>query len=196
MKSIVVCISLIAGVTISSFGQKANILYGNLKELIGQSEIRIDFIYDSMTVGNLPEEKYIEQMKARWNKEEAGKGEKWEAYWSEGREKQYEPVFEYFFLKETGLKITDNAPYTLQVKTKLMEPGWNIGIKSLRSSIEGLAIITKSDDPKHPLTVIELPRSRGRDGNGGDFEAVRRIKEAYAEGGKGLGKIIKSKVGP
>jgi hypothetical protein len=195
MRSIVVCITLMTAVSFSSVAQKANLLQGNLKELAGQTHIRIDFNYDSMTVGNLSEKKYIEQMKARWDKEESGKGEKWEAYWSEGKEKQFEPVFQYFFSKESGIKISEDAPYTLHVKTMQMEPGWNIGIKGLRSSVEAMAVITKSDDPKHPVAVIELSRFRGSDGNGGDFEALRRIKEAYAEAGKGLGKLIKSKLG-
>jgi hypothetical protein len=148
-----------------------------------------------MTVGNLSEKKYIEDMKVRWDKKEPGKGEKWEAYWAEGREKQYEPVFQYFFSKESGLKITQDAPYTLHVKIMQMEPGWNIGIKGLRSSTEVIAVITKSDDPKRPIAVTELSRFRGRDGNGGDFEAVRRIKEAFAEAGEGLGQLVKSKSG-
>lgn len=187
-------LALCIGVSLTSSAQKVELLAGELNQLKGQTDIAIQFVYDSMTVGKFSGEKYIENMKARWNQEEAGKGEKWETYWLEAREKRYEPVFKHFFSKESGLKTNPDAEYKLVFKTMHTEPGWNIGVKGLRSSIEAIAYVVKVDNPNQILTTFGLSKFRATDGNGGDWEAARRIQEAYLEAAKALGSLIKTQL--
>ena len=83
----------------------------------------------------------------------------------------YEPAFKKNFEKYSGLKLNDiNAKYTLVLKTRHIEGGWDIGIEGQPGIIAGEFWIVESANKNNVKAKIDLYDSKGVDLNGGDFE--------------------------
>ena len=79
------------------------------------------------------------------------------------------------------------------VKTTFTEPGYNIGVWRGNAEINAEIIIVETADRKKIVAKIKMDKALGRTFGGYDFDTGLRIGEAYADGGKALGKFIKNK---
>lgn len=167
--------------SISVFAQKIRLQEGSLDVLRGQKEISIDYSYVGVMIGtDQDEESYVKRKKTEWNQKEPGKGESFEKYWYDSRKTLYETMFRFQFDKASTLTVAKApAQYTLILKTKGIEPGWNAGVVLKAPTVEGQAWIVSTDDPTKALAIITFEKCDGQDRLGGDFEMGRRIQSAY-----------------
>lgn len=178
------------------YAQKIKLLEGDLRALKDETDIKLDFKYDDMSVGKFPKEAaYIAKKKSDLNKKEAGRGDTWEKNWKDDRNDRYEPQFRELFSKHSGMStVGENAKYTLIFKTLRTEPGFNIEIKSKPASIDGEAWIVETANRSSVIAKISIKKVLGRDVMGFDYETGVRLTEAYKKAGKELGGFIRVKM--
>jgi hypothetical protein len=172
------------------------LISGSLKGLKGQKSYGIRFTYDSMIVGeDMPEERYLANKKNDWDSREPGKGDEFVRQWFDHRQSYYEPAFIRKFEEFSELKLKDtDAKYTLIVKTKYIEGGWNIGIGDHPGEVGGEMWIVESANLSHVIARVKFYGLRGNISIGGDFGMTRRIESAYETAGRWLGNFMRKKV--
>lgn len=185
----------LAFVAVSVSAQKRELVQGSLNGLKAQKSYNIEFTYDDIIVGkHVPEKQYLEDKRQKWNELERGKGDDFVENWFNARERLYEPAFIVSFEKFAHVKLEDErAPYTLILKTRHIEGGWNLGIATHGGEMSGELWIVETADPKKVVAIITLFECRGKDAYGGDFEMPGRIRSAYESAGKWLGEFIRRK---
>jgi len=189
-KLLVILLACLSSLAIAQ--KKGKVFYGSIESLKGQSAINTEYTYDSMIVGvDKLEKEFVEEKKKSWDLKEAGKGNDFEKMWMADRKNRYEPTFDYYIRKTTGLTVNkDNPKYTLIVKTRRSEPGWNAGVVAKGAEIDVEVWLVESANKNQVLGKIILLSQRGKNATGGDFEMGLRLQEAYMEAAQALGALI------
>ncbi len=201
MKKIsILFVVLIFSLSISHvFAQKIKLVSGDLNFLKGQTKINVEYIYDGMMVGKKTETEYINEKVEKYNKEEAGKGDKWLVAWKNDRTTRFQPKFEELlnkYLEDAKVVVGENeksAKYTMIVKTTFTDPGYNVGVSRKPSYIDLKISFVETDKPGTELANITEDKAPGQDWGGYDFDAGFRIQESYAKAGKTLGAFLTKK---
>ncbi len=176
--------------------QKIKLVSGNLTFLKGEKAINLQYYYDNVKVGDMDESNYIKKKVTEYNAKEPGKGDKWLENWKNDRKTRYEPKFEELFnkyLEEVNTKAKEGdatAQYTLLIKTKMIEPGFNVGVVRRSAKIDVEVEISAAGSPENKLAELTIFDVPGADAMGFDFDSGERISEAYAKLGKALAKYI------
>jgi hypothetical protein len=175
--------------------QKVKLIDGNLSPLKSERSIALAFSYDNMRVGKFDrDEDYINSRRDDLNKKEPGKGDAWAKSWVADRADRFEPKFKEMFEKYSVLAPDQNAKYTLIFKTTFTEPGFNVGVASKNSLIDGEVWIVETANQSHVIAKIAVMKSPGRNFWGSDYETGMRIEEAYASAGRAVGRFLKDKL--
>ncbi len=176
--------------------QKIKLESGSIAEIAKEKKINIQYDYSEFNVGKAgPEADYVKEKVTEYNKDEAGKGDKWQKGWVDARKTRYEPKFEELInkmLEEKGIKhgVNPDAKYTLIVKTTFVEPGFNIGVMKQPAYVSFEYKYVETANPSTEVAKMTLLKVVGSQAMGYDFDAGSRIAESYAKGGKILGKYI------
>lgn len=124
---------LLSGLNMNA--QKMTLKSGSFDFLKDQKTLLVKYDYSNLGVGKFDkEEDYVTKKVADYNKDEAGKGDKWKEAWVNDRAGRYEPKFELLFnenMVSRGLKCdqkASDAKYVMVVHTSFIEPGFNIGV--------------------------------------------------------------------
>ncbi|HEY5745084.1 MAG TPA: hypothetical protein VIU12_03315 [Chryseolinea sp.] len=194
MRNIVLIAFLLLPVSVLA-QNKVKLLQGSLKPLKEIKSFNIRFVYDSMIIGkDVPEETYLARKKKDWEEKEQGKGEEFYNMWFDYR-KLYAPWFKQSFSLFSTVKLDDaDAKYTIVVRTRRTEGGWNLGIVNQAGQVEGEFIVVETADNHKVVAKIRFLASAGPS-TGGDFEMFSRIQNAYQVAGKVLGEYWKEKAG-
>jgi len=189
---------LIAGMCINA--QKMVLQSGSLDFLKDQQTILVKYDYSNLAVGKFDkEDDYIEKKVSDYNKDEAGKGDKWKEAWFNARSQRFAPKFEELFndyLKPKNLQCDQaaaNAKYEMLIHTTFIEPGFNVGISSRPAFINAEVSFRETGSDKN-LAVITVQNCPGRDVMGMDFDTGYRLSEAYAKLGKSVANFILKKL--
>ncbi len=183
-----------------TFAQKIIKTSGDLSFLKSSPSINIEYDYSEMGVGKFKtEDEYTKKKVEEYNKDEAGKGDKWKESWIGSRARVYQPKFEELFNKyaeKVGVSAKENngsAKYTLIVKTTFTEPGFNIGVTSKPAYVnfEYIFVETGTDKVVAKFTQLKVP---GAQAMGMDFDTSTRISESYAKAGKMFGGYLSKNV--
>lgn len=159
--------------------------------LKGQTSINVEYDYEDQAVGKYDRESdYIAERKAKYNADEAGRGDHWAEEWVNDRGNLYQPKFEELLTDRTGWKISQDAQYTIILKTLKTEPGFNVGIMRQPAFIDSEAIIVETANKENIVCRISMLKAPGQDAMGYDYSTGPRIAEAYAKTGKSLGAMI------
>jgi hypothetical protein len=175
----------------TSFGQKIKVESGDIKALKGVTELKIEYDYSNLGVGDFEiEDDYINKKVAELNEDEAGTGDSWKIKWFEDRPERFEPKFEELFSKyaasiESGQDVESDV--VMNVHTTFLEPGFNVGIARRPALIDLEVTFTKGGEELVVITVLKTP---GSDAMGFDFDTGYRMSEAYAKAGKSLAKYL------
>lgn len=177
--------------------QKVVSTSGDLSFLKGQTELNVVYDYSTLEVGNFPsEQSYKDKKIADYNKKEAGRGEKWSESWDRDKTVRYPEKFEELInkgLSKNGIHVAQNneaAKYTLIVKTRFIEPGYNVGVSSMPASVNLDYIFVEKDNTATVLANLSQRRIPGAQAMGFDYDTGTRISEGYAKGGKMLAAYI------
>jgi hypothetical protein len=178
----------------SASAQKIKLESGDLGFFKGQTELKVEYDYQTVSVGKFKiEADYINKKKAEYNEKEPGSGERWEKAWFDDRSERYAPRLEeemnlQFDKRGVKCKVSQDseATYTVIFKTTFIEPGFNIGVTRKNAYIDAEAIFVESANHEKILAKITIENSPGRDAFGYDFDTGLRIQEAYAKAGKEL----------
>ena len=188
-------IGLMVLISTTSFGQKIKVVSGNINNLQGMSELKLEYDYSGLGVGKFDvEADYVDKKVAEKNEDEAGTGDLWKEKWFNDRPIRYEPKFEellgnYAPFIKSGKDV--EADLTLLVHTTFIEPGYNVGVSRKPALINLELIFLKGDEE---LLVMTMMKSPGNAPMGHDYDTGYRISEAYAKAGKSLGKYLSSKL--
>jgi hypothetical protein len=181
-----------------SFGQKIIVSEGNWSVLKGQKEVNIEYDYSAMEVGDYSSEADYKNKKIKeYNQKEKGKGDKWSESWERDKTVRYPEKFEELINKgmvANGVNFAQkstSAKYTLIVKTKFIEPGYNIGISSKPAAVSFEYIIVETADKSKMVVRSSQKFVPGANAMGMDFDTGGRIAESYAKGGKMLAAEMK-----
>lgn len=195
MKKIVLGLAFVLGIAGMASAQKILLLEGDLGFLADATEINVVYDFEALEVGDYPSEKSYKDKKIKeLNGKEAGRGDKWSESWERDKEVRYPEKFEELFEKGlAGKKVkasrnNDNATYTLTIKTKFIEPGYNIGISSKPAAASFEYIFTDKDGKV--LAKMSQKMVPGANAMGADFDTGGRIAESYAKAGKMLAAFI------
>ena len=178
--------------------QKVKLVSGDLSFLKGQTKLNVEYIYDGMMVGKKTEAQYIKEKMEKYNKDEAGKGDKWLESWKNDRTKRFEPKFEELLNKNLeGVNVNvsssnKDAKYTLILKTIFTDPGYNVGVSRKPSYINVIVTFVETGKTTD-LVKITMDKAPGQDWGGFDYDAGYRIQESYAKSGKTLGQFLTKK---
>ena len=201
MKRLKLSVVLLVMGMISGSGkaQQVKVIEGNLSALKNEKKINTEFTYDHMAVGKYDNEAdYKAKKKEEYNKKETGRGDKWEKDWVDDRHDKFEPKFNEFFEKESGMAVTDSkkdARYTIIFNTGFTEPGFSAGWPVRKSAeIRGEAMIVETANRTIVIAKISIEKAMGSPYAGFDFDTGGRIIAAYGKAGQALGKLIKKEV--
>lgn len=186
---------LASTLSISSQAQRIKLVDGDLTPLASESQINVEFSYDNMKVGKFDNESdYIAKKTEDYNKKEPGRGDNWAKAWVADRESRFEPKFYELFEKSSGITPGKfpSSKYTLVFHTVSTEPGYNVGIMRGNAEINSEIQIVETANKSKVVAKLTMSKALGRTFGGYDFDTGLRISEAYADGGKALGKYIKS----
>ena len=188
-------VCLFCMMSIASFGQKIKVVSGNINNLQGMSELKLEYDYSGLGVGKFEvEADYVDKKVAEKNEDEAGTGDLWKEKWYNDRPLRYEPKFEELFgdyapTIKSGKDVESDL--TLLVHTTFIEPGYNVGVSRKPALINLELIFLRGDEE---LLVMTMMKSPGNGAMGNDYDTGYRISEAYAKAGKSLGKYLSSKL--
>lgn len=194
MKKLLVFGFLFVGTFLLTNAQKIKLTEGDVSPLKGQTEFNVVFTYNNMSVGKFDKEAdYVSTKKADYNKDEAGRGDKWATAWVADRKNRYEPDFIELFEKNCTMKLGNNpsAKYTMTINTFRTEPGYNIAMMKKNAQVDLEIVITETGSNK-VIAKFTILKSPGRTFGFGDFDTGVRIKEAYATAGKYFAKQLTS----
>lgn len=173
-----------------------DLVKGDLKFLKDVKELQVVYVYDDVTVGKDGKEaNYVKRRKAEKESKTPGSGDTWEQSWYGDRKAHYQPKFEELFDKYADKTLNEEpgAKYVMEVHTKFIEVGYNVGISSGKAAVSLEIYIYDAQDtsPKRkPLCKIMM---NDVSGGKGQFATGIRIGEAYAKAGKSLGKFVHKK---
>lgn len=201
MKKILYASLVIVVVFVSNaFSQRINVKSGDVGVLAGQKTINVEYDYSDFGVGKFAtEQEYLDKKSAEYNAKEAGKGDSWKKAWVEDRKNRFEPKFEELFnkgLEGKGLSLVGGRPdskYTLIVRTKFVEPGFNVGVMRKNASVDFVFDIVETSS-KSKVVELSLDKTPGGMFGGYDFDTGARLAESYAKGGKVLANYIEKKL--
>jgi len=189
---------LVLFTAVCGFGQKIELLEGNLSVLKSEKTIDFAFTYDSMTIGKgrkaMPESEYVNKKIADYNKKTPGKGDEWAKNWKDDRETKYQPAFTKNFEQYSSLQMTAGAKYTLIFKTSMTEPGFNMMAFQQPSEIDGQAWLVETANKSHVIAKMSVVKADGRGYWGSEFDTGERLTEAYEAAGRGLGYFVRGKM--
>lgn len=181
------------------YGQKIK-QTGNLSPLKGEKVLNVQYVYDGLLVGKVDEPSYITKKVTEYNADEAGKGDKWKESWFNDRKTRYQPKFEELFnkhMEDAGIVVKDgasDAKFTLIVKTKVIEPGFNVGVVRKSAFINVAVDVVETANPSKPIAQFTIDNVPGGGAMGYDFDSGFRIAEGYAKLGKSLAGYIAKKI--
>lgn len=171
---------------------------GDLNFLNGVTDLKIEYSYDGMMVGNMTEEDYIIKHAAELNKKKAGTGDEWKIKWVTDREKKFHPAFERYFIKAlakaniTASPTKTDAKYTLIIKTLTTEPGLYTGVSVVakKTYIDVDAIFIETGKPDKELCTIAAKHFIGDAGDFASYDISLRLSSAYLGLGNRLGGYV------
>lgn len=200
MKSIrmTLTVAVLAITASGALAQRIKMREGKLDALKGVKSFNMQYDYNGMTctTKNIPEEEFIADKKAEYNKKEAGKGDKWAESWVADRENRFHPHFKEMFEKESSMQLASdqNEKYTLIFRTTHVETGYNIGISRRDASIDAEALVVETANPGNVIAKLSITDIPGRTFGGYDFDTGERLAEAYEKAGKSLGKYFHKEI--
>lgn len=199
-----ICASLMAITFLAadaSLAQRIDLRSGDVSALAGQKTVNVEYDYSGFGVGKFAtEQEYLDKKSAEYNAKEAGKGDAWKKTWVEDRKNRYEPKFEELFnkgLEDKGLTAVKNRPdaqYTLIVKTKFIEPGFNVGVMRKNAYVDYEIDLVESANKSKKVAEIGMRNVPGGQFGGFDFDTGVRIAESYAKAGKSLAAFLDKKL--
>lgn len=184
--TIIFCLQLL---NLANAQKGADLISGNLDFLLGAKQINAEFTYDEMAVGKYKlESQFIEAKVTELNSQKPGKGDKWLAKWNDEKTRLNEPNFLKLLNKYlaknkiTAKKENPGCKYTMVVKTKFYEKGWDsyVTIASQSSEIRLEIIFYETQNRDKELAKMSVNAY----GSGG------AVYSAYATAGKITGKEI------
>jgi hypothetical protein len=172
--------------------QKITVQKGSLSFIKGQKTLLATFDYSNMAVGKFAkEDDYLADKAAAYNKDEAGRGDKWKASWKTDRASRFEPSFEELFNKycskiglSTSSKATD-AKFEINIHTLFTEPGFNIYV-TRKPALINVIVTFKNISTGEEVCVLKIDKSPGNVMGMADYDTGSRIEQAYAKLGKSL----------
>jgi hypothetical protein len=201
MKKVVfIALSMMLMTGMALQAQKITLKSGGFEALKGQKTFLVTYDYSGMAVGKFDkEDDYVADKTADYNKDEAGKGDKWKTAWYEDRGQRYQPKFEELFNKvmaDEGMKCDQNAKdakYQIVVHTTFIEPGFNVGVMRKDASLNAEIKIVETATGKE-VAFVTVTGCPGRGGMGYDFDTGFRIEEGYAKLGKSIAGFMLKKM--
>ena len=177
--------------------QKIILKNGSVNALKEVQALLVQYDYSNLSVGKYKEEDYISKKVQDYNKDEAGKGEKWKESWKADRASRFEPKFELLFNENMESPKVDqktaDAKYGITVHTTFIEPGFNVGVTRKPAYINAEIKFTELGTGKE-IAMITVQNCPGRDAMGFDYDTGYRIEEAYAKLGKSLAAFLKKQM--
>ncbi|MCF2487287.1 hypothetical protein [Dyadobacter sp. CY347] len=194
-------IAIVAIGATDTFAQRVELKSGDVAVLSGQKTVNIEYDYSEFGVGKFATEKeYLDKKSAEYNAKEAGKGDTWKKAWVDDRKNRFEPKFEELFnkgLADKGLQAVQSRPdatYTLIVRTKFVEPGFNVGVMRKNAYVDYEVDLVESANKSTKVAQMNLRNVPGGQFGGFDFDTGVRIAESYAKAGKSLAAFLDKKL--
>lgn len=194
-------IAISAMSALDSFAQKVVLKSGDVAALADQKIVNVEYDYSEFGVGKFAtEQEYLDKKAAEYNAKEAGKGDTWKKAWVDDRKNRFEPKFEELFNKgmaDKGLQAVQarpDAPYTLIVRTKFVEPGFNVGVMRKNAYVDYEVDLVESANKSTKVAQFYLRNIPGGQFGGFDFDTGVRIAESYAKAGKSLAAFLEKKL--
>jgi len=187
--------------TTEAFGQRVNLKSGDTDVLTGQKTLNVEYDYSDFGVGKFATEKeYLDKKSAEYNAKEAGKGDTWKKMWVEDRKNRFEPKFEELFnkgLEGKGVALVGgraDSKYTLIVRTKFVEPGFNVGVMRKNAAVDFDIDIVETANKSKKVAEMSMDKVPGGMFGGFDFDTGARLAESYAKAGKVLANYLEKKM--
>lgn len=184
-----------------AFAQSVELKSGDVSVLSGQKTLNVEYDYSDFSVGKFATEKeYVDKKASEYNEKEAGKGDNWKKAWVDDRKNRFEPKFEELFnkgMEDAGLKAVQSRPdaaYTLIVRTKSVEPGFNVGVMRKNAHVDFKIDLVESANKSVKVAEFALRNVPGGQFGGFDYDTGVRIAESYAKAGKSLAAFLGKKL--
>jgi hypothetical protein len=184
-----------------SLAQRVDLRSGDVAVLSDQKTVNIEYDYSEFGVGKFAtEQEYLDKKAAEYNAKEAGKGDTWKKAWVDDRKNRFEPKFEELFNKgmaDKGLQVVQSRPdaaYTLIVRTKFIEPGFNVGVMRKNAYVDYEVDLVESANKSTKVAQLNMRNVPGGQFGGFDFDTGVRIAESYAKAGKSLAAFLDKKL--
>ncbi len=175
----------------AAFSQEVDITKGELAFLKGETSINIEFTYDKTRVGDFSkEEDYIKSKKTEMNAKEPGSGDTWAVKWEEDKQQRFAPKFILGFTNISGMTNSPDARYTIIFNTKMIEPGYQVGVSKRNAGIDGTIIIVETNNRNKILAKLVVEHPEENKWRGAAFDAGSRIADAYYLSGQKVAKFI------
>jgi len=176
--------------------QKVKIESGNLAFLKGQTKINFNFDYSVMKVDSKSEKAYVEEQVKSKNKEKKGSGDEWKTDWETSYRTDFfqKKVIEDFNTVTESIALEggyfEDAPYTVTIKTTVIDPGVSAG-PFTRPSMVSVEVIFSKTNSTDVLAKIAIEEAKsGNYDMANKFYDIGRIASAFGEAGENLGDAV------
>jgi hypothetical protein len=193
MKTIKACLTIFFTLSgmVTVFAQEVDLTKGDLSILKGETTINFEFTYEKMAVGDFSKEAdYIKKRIEELNIKEPGTGDKWAVEWEEQKKSYFGDKFILGFTKQNKMTINKEAKYTLIFNTKILEPGYQVGVSKRNAGVDGTVTLVETAKRDKKLAVLFVERAPETKWRGAAFDAKSRIGDAYFMDGQKVGKFI------
>jgi hypothetical protein len=185
----------------ASIAQRVDLRSGDVAVLSGQKVVNVEYDYSSFGVGKFAtEQEYLDKKSAEYNAKESGRGDNWKKAWVDDRKNRFEPKFEDLFnkgMENKGLQVVQSRPdaaYTMIVRTKFIEPGFNVGVMRKNAYIDYEIDVVESANKSSKVAELAMRNVPGAMAFGMDFDTGARLAESYAKAGKTLASFLEKKL--
>jgi hypothetical protein len=172
---------------------KPVVVSGDVAGLLSHTNVRLEFNYDGVMVGEKTEAEYTSEKVAEKNADEAGSGDEWLQNWNEDRTAKYHVKFVALMNKYLGKKTdvvvsetAENPDMVMLVRVMRIEPGFYSYVINRPAYLDLEITLVDGSDRSKVFATIQVMNAPGT-----AVPDVRsRVGEAYAKAAKDLAKWL------
>lgn len=172
-----------------------DVVSGDVAGVLSHTNVRLQFVYDDVMVGDKTEADYIAEKVAEKNADEAGAGDAWLVQWNEDRTARYHVKFVELvnkYLAKSAVTVSEtaeNPDMVMIVRVLRIEPGFYTYMVNKPAFLDLEIVLADGANPSNVFATVAVINAPGT----AVPDVRNRVGESYAKAAKDLAKWLAKK---